>query len=46
MIFRRVRFNDNPEPEKKNENSDIPADDGHQMSQNEIDDLIAKLLNQ
>lgn len=45
MKYRKIYLKDD---EEKNENvpADIPPDDGHQMSQSEIDNLIAQLLNQ
>lgn len=41
-----IKFADESEAKNDNNLNDIPADDGHQMSQAEIDALIAKLMNQ
>lgn len=41
-----IYFNDDEESKKESVPVGIPADDGHQMSQSEIDNLIAQLLNQ
>lgn len=46
MMLRRIYFKDDVELENENVTGDIPPDDGHQMSQAEIDNLIAALLNQ
>ncbi len=45
LLNRKIYFAESEE-EKQNASTEIPEDDGHQMSQSEIDDLIAKLLNQ
>lgn len=45
MLLKKLYFVDSPEEKKDNLSADIPEDDGHQMSQSEIDNLIAMLLN-
>ena len=47
-LIRRYLMSSEDTKEQSNSGAsvDIPEDDGHQMSQSEIDDLIAKLLNQ
>lgn len=45
MRISRMYFKKEVELEDKNISREIPPDDGHQMSQTEIDNLIALLLN-
>lgn len=45
MELKKIFFNDNPETKEDAVPKELPPDDGHQMSQSEIDDLIAQLLN-
>ncbi len=45
MRISRMYFKNEVEIEDENISREIPPDDGHQMSQTEIDNLIALLLN-